>query len=284
LKTSAKNADKRIQMEFDPGPSRTLISSEQSAIAPGGELSGRRVAIIGFERVWAVRFYGIIQGSGAFCRISPNSEFEAEARTCDLVFVYVQSGEDPPKTSHFTKMAAVILVMRASAARRSESAEDYIFYPCTPREILTRAAIALERNPSSSVRSADNPYRVLIVDDDPAIHALLKAAVETDNLKCQCTLVSRESLTIAREWHPDLIVLDVNMPGMSGYQVLSALRASRSNVRTPVLLLTGCDHRSEVIKGFNLGAQDYMVKPFNPVDVAARIRKMVTGPGVLSEP
>jgi DNA-binding response OmpR family regulator len=116
------------------------------------------------------------------------------------------------------------------------------------------------------------------VDDDPDIHTLLKATLESDDLKCQGTLMGRDSLTIAREWHPDLIVLDVNMPGMSGHQILAALRASRSNIRTPVLLLTGCDRRSEVLKGFNLGAQDYVVKPFNPVDVAARIRKMVTGP------
>lgn len=267
-------------MEFYPYlPKRVHPGGEFSA-PPGGELSGRRVALIGFEREWASRFYEIVQTAGAFCIIAPNSEFEAEARHCDLVLVYLRTGEDPPDTRDPATTAAVIIVMRASAMRpKGPGAAEYIFYPCTPMEILTRAAIAIERKRASVVRSRENPFRILIVDDDPEVHALLNAALEGEDMKCQSTSLARESLRIARAWNPDLIILDVNMPGLSGHGVLAALKASSSNRRTPVLLLTGCDHKSDVIRGFDLGAQDYVVKPFHPADLAARVRRIVAPAG-----
>ncbi|HEY3743832.1 MAG TPA: response regulator transcription factor [Bryobacteraceae bacterium] len=263
-------------MEFYPYLPKRVHPGGEFVAPPGGELSGRRVALIGFEREWASRFYEIMQTAGAFCIIAPNAEFEAEARHCDLVLLYLRAGDDPPDTEDPATSAAVIIVMRASTVAPRGPAVDYIFYPCTPIEILTRAAIAIERKRASVVRSRANPFRILIVDDDPEVHALLHAALDGEDMKCQSTSLARESLRIARGWNPDLIILDVNMPGLSGHRVLTALKASSSNRRTPVVLLTGCDHKSDVIRGFDLGAQDYVVKPFHPADIAARVRRIVT--------
>jgi DNA-binding response OmpR family regulator len=101
---------------------------------------------------------------------------------------------------------------------------------------------------------------------------LLQATIESDRMTCRCAANGLEALEIVRRWVPDVVVLDVKMPGLDGYQVLASLR--REPKRTPVLLLTGCDREAEIMKGFMLGAVDYVVKPFDPKEVLARIKRV----------
>ena len=76
-----------------------------------------------------------------------------------------------------------------------------------------------------------------------------------------------------RRYRPHAAVLDVNMPGMDGYEVLSAVRAEEIPVR--VLLLTARQQESDVIRGFTLGADDYVVKPFSPMELVARMKRLL---------
>jgi two-component system alkaline phosphatase synthesis response regulator PhoP len=77
---------------------------------------------------------------------------------------------------------------------------------------------------------------------------------------------------MARELIPHAAVLDVNMPGMDGFEILSAIRKDGLPVR--VVMLTARQHESDVLRGFNLGADDYVVKPFNPLELAARLKRL----------
>jgi DNA-binding response OmpR family regulator len=150
-----------------------------------------------------------------------------------------------------------------------------VFYPCTPKEILTRAGMALDRKPGQSVRSPEVQFRVLLVDDDPGITDLLRVTLDKEDMTCRSTAQSLDALKIAREWNPDIVVLDINMPDMDGYQVLAALKATSSDAPMRVLMLTACHQEAEVLKGFKLGAEDYIVKPFNPADLLMRVRRIV---------
>jgi CheY-like chemotaxis protein len=109
--------------------------------------------------------------------------------------------------------------------------------------------------------------RILIVDDDRNLRALAKAFVESQSMDCRTVGDGRSALAAIGEFRPHVIVLDVNMPEMGGYQVLAALRAAREPVK--VLLLTA-DERPDTA-----GADDFLVKPFHPGELIVRLRKLV---------
>jgi CheY-like chemotaxis protein len=282
LRELSSAADKGSCMSLFPANSGTLATQEESVLGRFPELAGRRVALVGLDSDAGARLSELLGGAGAFCRISPAAGFEAESLTCDLVFVSLPAAEDQPKTAAAAIAPTITVLSAASMGQRHSwiktAAADCMFYPCTSEEILTRAAVALHHKPLRSGRPPRDQFRVLVADDDPAITALLKETLESADLTCRWAADGLDTLAIAREWNPDLIVLDVNMPGMDGYRVLAALKGANSEVRTRVMMLTAHDQESEVLKGLRLGAEDYVVKPFNPVEVLMRIKRMVTRP------
>jgi putative two-component system response regulator len=115
-------------------------------------------------------------------------------------------------------------------------------------------------------------FNVLAVDDSADIVDLIELTLRADcNVKR--ALDGRSALQLALEKpRPDLILLDVEMPGSNGYEVCKALKASPGLADVPVIFLTQRDEAQDVIKGFQLGAIDYFTKPINPPVLAARIR------------
>jgi two-component system phosphate regulon response regulator PhoB len=74
---------------------------------------------------------------------------------------------------------------------------------------------------------------------------------------------------------PALVILDVKMPGMDGFEVLERLRKTPSYAAVPIMMLTGMGSEADVVRGFELGADDYLLKPFSPTELLARIRRLV---------
>ena len=74
---------------------------------------------------------------------------------------------------------------------------------------------------------------------------------------------------------PDLVILDVKMPGLDGFEVLERLRGDARFAKTPILMLTSMGQEADVVRGFGLGADDYVLKPFSPVELAARVRRLL---------
>src|SRR5687768_12648897 len=102
--------------------------------------------------------------------------------------------------------------------------------------------------------------RILVVDDDPAVTSVLKRGLSYEGLIVDAAGSGVEGLAIARDHPPDLVVLDIMMPGMDGLEVLRRLRGGDSKL--PVLLLTGKDAPADQVLGLERGADDYVVKPF----------------------
>jgi two-component system cell cycle response regulator DivK len=109
-------------------------------------------------------------------------------------------------------------------------------------------------------------YRVLIADDDPDMLALLKAIVQSQAIDCETVSDGRAALAAIQQSTPDAVVLDVNMSGLNGYEVIDAIRAGSLPVK--VLLLTA-DERPATDS-----ADDYMIKPFNPIELVARLKRL----------
>ena len=114
--------------------------------------------------------------------------------------------------------------------------------------------------------------RVLVVDDDVKTVELVKLYLNRDGYRVMTAYDGIEALRLAREGHPDLIVLDLMLPGMSGLEVCRTLR-NESDV--PIIMLTAMTTDQDKLNGLELGADDYMTKPFSPRELAARVRTVL---------
>src|SRR5919199_5243223 len=115
--------------------------------------------------------------------------------------------------------------------------------------------------------------RVLIVEDDPYIARLLRLQLEHRNLRGRCEFDGPSGLEVAAEFDPEVIILDIMLPGMDGVGVLKELR--RRGNQVPVIMLTARNTPLDKVHSLNLGADDYLSKPFSMEELVARIRAVL---------
>ena len=115
--------------------------------------------------------------------------------------------------------------------------------------------------------------RILVIDDDPAVTSVIKRGLVYDGYTVDTAATGAQGLTIARDRAPDLVILDVMMPGLDGYDVLGRLRRADSSL--PVMMLTAKDGAADQVKGLELGADDYVVKPFRFEVLSARVKALL---------
>jgi len=124
--------------------------------------------------------------------------------------------------------------------------------------------------------------RILVVDDDKQIVRLVSSYLEQAGYTLLTAYDGEDAMRIIRRERPDLIVLDLMLPKHDGYEITKWLRADPSLAATPILMLTARVEDSDKILGLELGADDYLTKPFNPREVVARVRailrRAMTGP------
>jgi CheY-like chemotaxis protein len=116
---------------------------------------------------------------------------------------------------------------------------------------------------------------VLVVDDDPVIQTLLHVNFEMEGYKVVEAMDGVEGLERARADQPDVIVLDIMMPRMNGLEVASALKADSATAGIPVILLSAKAQESDIRAGQSTGAEDYITKPFDPLDLLDRVATLL---------
>jgi two-component system copper resistance phosphate regulon response regulator CusR len=116
---------------------------------------------------------------------------------------------------------------------------------------------------------------ILIIEDEPKTGDYLQRGLGESGFAVRLARTGRDGLALAREGETELIVLDIMLPGMDGWQVLAALRADPATEQIPVLFLTARDEVQDRVRGLELGADDYLVKPFAFVELVARIRTLL---------
>jgi DNA-binding response OmpR family regulator len=112
---------------------------------------------------------------------------------------------------------------------------------------------------------------VLVADDDRDIVRFLEVNLVIEGIEVVTAHDGKDALAKALELQPNLILLDVMMPGMDGYEVCSKLRADPRGARIPVIMLTAKSLQTDRIVGLNAGADDYVIKPFEPLELVARV-------------
>lgn len=110
--------------------------------------------------------------------------------------------------------------------------------------------------------------KVLVIDDDPELGKLVEVILRPADLMVTQAYSGIEGLRRAYDLHPDLIILDIMMPGMDGFEVCTRLRELAN---TPILMLTACRAEANILQGFRAGADDYVKKPFSKAELEARL-------------
>jgi two-component system cell cycle response regulator CtrA len=115
--------------------------------------------------------------------------------------------------------------------------------------------------------------RALVIEDDPVSARLVEAALHADNIVHETTDSGEDGIELARLYDFDIIILDLRLPDIDGYEVVRRLRASK--VQTPVLILSGRSDPTDKVRGLTSGADDYLTKPFNKAELLARVQAIV---------
>ena len=253
-------------------------------------LEGKRILAVGLpanekERLSAA--LGRVRAQPVFIELADTPDSEM-VKQCDLAVVHVwpQNADsrwlDPAKPA-FNGHPLVLAGYRADLLALDQPvqsmAREFLMDSWQPEEALVRIGMALSsrpvvaRRPAGERPKANGRAEVVVADDDPIVLSLISTALQNFGMSCHTTGSGPEALQMIRDLRPQAAVLDVNMPGMDGYEVLSAIRDEEHPVR--VLLLTARQQENDILRGFTLGADDYVVKPFSPGELTARLKRLL---------
>ena len=163
----------------------------------------------------------------------------------------------------------------------ASAAHEFIIRPWTREDFFLRAFMVLG-NTSSVV--ADQPGRnaavrteptIIVADDDRTTIMMVQSILRTWKINCIVAHNGKDAMEQTKKILPDALLLDVSMPDMDGFQVLAALRADPATRNTPIVMLTAAQNESEIVRGFDLGADDYITKPFRAHEMLARLKRLV---------
>jgi DNA-binding response OmpR family regulator len=123
--------------------------------------------------------------------------------------------------------------------------------------------------------AASGGRRILLAEDDALTAALVIHRLEREGFEVEHRADGRSAVEAAEAGSFGLVLLDVHMPELDGFQVLARLRADARHAAVPIVMLTAVGSERDVVRGFELGADDYILKPFSPAELTARLRRFV---------
>ena len=257
-------------------------------------LAGRRFALMGFvspEADSIVVALATVRGIGHIVGDAPSIPGLNSLSAFDACFVNASAagiGEQPAPIEMIArsrKPAVIVGSFEELVARFVAVADlnrEFILRPCQPEDLLLRAYRVLRFFESTQVmlQSAgrNGNRRVLVADDDATTIVMISTILKHFNFECDVAHNGEEALDIARKKKPDLVLMDVSMPYMDGFKTLTALRGDIATRNMPVIMVSGHRDEAEVVKGFSLGADDYVTKPFNSGELMARISHVLRDP------
>lgn len=174
------------------------------------------------------------------------------------------------KATEATRDIPVVMLTRRSEDENllecmSLGAVDYVTKPVSVNELFSRI--------SEQLSTPKN--KVLLVDDDEHIREVLTQHFHRMGMSVVPAKSGLEAMQLLSRQKPDAIVLDIVMPGMTGIEVLRQLQANEELAKIPVVLLTTKAQQDNILRGLEIGAHDYVTKPFDPVDVVTRVNQLI---------
>ncbi len=187
--------------------------------------------------------------------------------------------KEDPLLRKIPVVAMTSYAMEADLKKAKEAGCDgYITKPIETRRFLDTVRNFLQDSRPLSVRNLENPpyqKKILIVDDEPLNVKLLQAHLLQSKYEVLCAGSGSEAVEKAIQASPDLILLDVMMPGMNGYEVTRKLKGDPQSRDIPIILITALGGRDDKLKGLEAGADEFLNKPVQKVELLARIRSLI---------
>lgn len=269
------------------GQPRAAVSTSDFPRNLYAALSRKRITAIGFappeaiaiERCLTAQF-SVVEAMGLFQTASDGGNLNH----LDLLIVRV--GEDPtaPDPAFVDTLLRRGFPVLVTGPRRllsklahvhKRGVVDFVNEPWDSEELVWRSAGLLDRCPARRRRGQAERTRVLVADDDSASRTLLATAFDRCGMDCLEAEHGRAAIDVLKQEQPHAAILEVVMPGLDGFQVLAEVRRTPELATLPVAMLSLRQSESDVLRGFGLGADDYITKPFSPMEVAARVQRLV---------
>jgi DNA-binding response OmpR family regulator len=122
-----------------------------------------------------------------------------------------------------------------------------------------------------------NPHRIVVADDDPIVTKFLSAIFKDEGYEVRTADDGEKAWLLIKEMKPDLVILDLVMPYRDGFEVCQQMRATPETRTVPVIILSMKEKEQDALHAFEVGADDYIRKPFNVLELLARARKLMNG-------
>ena len=248
-------------------------------------LSGKRIALVGFSAAMSQELTRVISSADGFTRllsplkVGPCSEV---LKPFELVLVDIAGAAgsewlEPEQLAIIQERCIAVgdfpaLLQLASQA--SLGFREYWTYSEPAEELLLRCVLVLRAGPVAR-RRLPAGSTVVLADDDVSVTSIVRRALERNGMTCEVASAGREALALIARIKPCAVVLDVEMPTMDGFEILTHMKSIAELAHTRVILLTASEQEADVIRGFSLGADDYVYKPFNPMELTIRLMRVI---------
>jgi CheY-like chemotaxis protein len=272
------------------GPATNLARAFHNPTAPVSEtpsqstvreLTGKRIALIGVGGDDADRMCSALEQVGARPRLfdSGQSPYVEAVSNCHVLLLHVRPGTIgsrwlSPGAIALPALPTILMgepeLLLSLDPRVHARACSLLMDGWLPEEALMRLRIAVSHVPSTLPAIAAEAGELVISDSDESSRALVRKWLEEHGLPCRMATNGPDTILLLRHLRPPAAVLDVNMDGC---EVLAAIRAESMPVRA--ILLMSQHLESEILRGFSLGAEDYLIQPFSPVELAARLKRLL---------
>lgn len=251
-------------------------SDDTPSVWVSGVLKNRRVAVAGFSSDELPIVLKQLKAAGALAEPAESTE-PADLMSSELLVV---AGSRSGMADLAGVDIPVLLVGEPNKLYTLDGFEgvhDLLGKPWTSDEIIVRChrlLTGMGHNRPVHLKKSTIP-EILIADDDPTITTIVQSILEGHGMECRTADRGGSVVSLAESRVPDAIVLDVNLPELDGFQVLSRIRNHPTLQDCLVVLLTARQQETDIIKGFGLGADDYVVKPFSPMELVARLQRLL---------
>ena len=248
-------------------------------------LAGRRVGLCGYDAPETRRISNLLARFEVSAIPFDERLLPESARFCDAVLFKLSTvGVDLTRIAATVPAAPILVTGNSQDILEGASgaylwSRDFIGEPWSDSELvvrLFRLIHAASMDPAVQTVTPRTGPMVLMADDDPEMIALAEVTLRNDGITCKMAGDGVSALQLARQHRPDLIVLDVKMPGINGFEVLETIRLDPRLQILPVVMLTGCDEPDNIKRGARLEADEYLSKPISPVRLLSRVKRVLS--------
>ncbi|MEW6126114.1 MAG: response regulator [Acidobacteriota bacterium] len=256
-------------------------------------LAGKRMAVIGFENSEAdkiLKTFTPTQISSTvleWAEVLPQSESLRQHDAFVLNFPSKNNDAVWLKLSDLSRVKKPIICIGHAALllQRAHKIRDYVseflITPVREEELLLRlynALSAVVTETAGQTVAKNATVKVVLADDDPTTVTLVSTILRKYDIECHIAQNGQEVVDLCKAVQPDAAIFDISLPYIDGFEVLKLLKNDATTFEIPVILLTARKQETDIMRAFALGTEDYITKPFNPMELIARLKRLLKLP------